>query len=125
QGAVRPGTCQRNVEVIAAGLGLEAVAARRARAAIGRDPVAELCVAAYEAATRACRVIPLVMPFTVYQKSHFHPLSAWFGTCRLYGATVGCAGWPAMPSCLRWRVALNRCRPAGVYGSKRPARPYP
>src|SRR3546814_16069216 len=33
-------------------------------------PVAELRIAANEASTRAVSVVPLIMPFSIYQKSH-------------------------------------------------------
>ena len=42
QGAVRPGAGERDIEVIAAGLGLEAALAGRAGGAVGRHPVAKL-----------------------------------------------------------------------------------
>src|SRR3546814_274332 len=56
--------------MVATGLGFESGSAARARAAIGCDPVAELRIAANEASTRAVSVVPLIMPFSIYQKSH-------------------------------------------------------
>src|SRR3546814_5225655 len=43
--------------------------------AIGGDPVAELGIAGYEASACAGCVIPFVVPFAVYEKSHVDSLS--------------------------------------------------
>src|SRR3546814_9572632 len=56
-------------------VGSSDLAAARARTAIGGDPVAELGIAAYEASACAGCVIPLVVPFAVYEKSHVDSLS--------------------------------------------------
>ncbi len=68
--AVGPRAGERHVEVIAAGLGLEAALARRPRCAVRRDPVAEARVRAHETAAAARRVVPLVVPDAVDENAH-------------------------------------------------------
>src|SRR5690606_2419290 len=57
QGAVRPGAGERDVEVIATGLRLEAAFADRSGTAVRRDPVAKLGLDAHEAAVPARRLV--------------------------------------------------------------------
>src|SRR5690606_34229343 len=64
QRAMRPGTGQRHVEVVAARRGSEVARA------VGADPAAEGAVLADEAAARVGRVIPLVVPLPVDEESH-------------------------------------------------------
>src|SRR5690606_8930654 len=70
QCAVRPRTGKGYIQVIAPGFGAESAAAAWPGATVGRDPVPEPGVAANEAAAGATGVVPLIMPFSVYQKSH-------------------------------------------------------
>src|SRR5690554_4488270 len=76
QCTVRPGAGKRHIQVIAAPFSLEAALATWPRCAVGRDPVAKLGIAAHEAAARRFRVIPRVVPDSVYQQSHVSLLCA-------------------------------------------------
>ena len=68
QRAVRPRAGERDVEVVAPGLGLEPARAGRSRATVVRDPVAELGVDAHEAAVLAALV--LIAPDALDQHAH-------------------------------------------------------
>src|SRR5690606_14619416 len=67
---VRPGAGHRHIEMIAACFSLEPRVTTGPGTAIGGDPVPELRVAAYKAASGAGSVVPLVQPFAVHEKSH-------------------------------------------------------
>jgi len=70
QRAMRPGAGERDIEMIAPGLGLEAAFARRAGRAFGGHPVAELRLGAFEMAGGGFRVIPDVVPDAVNEHAH-------------------------------------------------------
>jgi hypothetical protein len=70
QRAVRPGTGERDVEVIAPGRGRQPAFAGRSGTAVGGDPVAKLGLAADEASAAVCSVAALVAPDTFDQSSH-------------------------------------------------------
>ena len=75
QRAVCPRTGERHVEMVAAGLRLEAARAALGRFAVGRDPVTPFRLRADELAARCPGFIPAVRPFSVDQQSHdFHVL---------------------------------------------------
>jgi hypothetical protein len=65
EGAVRPGAGERNIQVIAAGLGLETGLSRRARAAVCGYPVTEPGLLTLEMPSGGLGVVPLVAPFAV------------------------------------------------------------
>src|SRR5690606_31965132 len=67
---MRPRASPRDVEVITAGLGLEAAASAWPRRAVSRDPVTELRFAADESPLRRLRVVPDVVPLTFNEHSH-------------------------------------------------------
>src|SRR5258707_10019312 len=67
---MRPGTGERDVEMVAARYGFEAAIAACTRHAIRRDPVAKMRILADEAATGRLCVVPLVPPDAVDQKAH-------------------------------------------------------
>ena len=64
QGAVRPWAGQRDIEVVAPRLGLEA------RRTVGGDPVPERALLPLERAAGRFRVVPLVVPASVDQQTH-------------------------------------------------------
>src|SRR5690606_19862002 len=72
EGARRPGTDQRDIEVIAAGLGLEAGFSGRPGAAIGRHPIAEARGLPHKTAlgVGALNGLPIVGPLAVDE--HFY-----------------------------------------------------
>ncbi|MNG21648.1 hypothetical protein D3C84_1060390 [compost metagenome] len=65
-----PGAGEGNIQVIATGLRLETTFAARPGAAVGGDPVASLGILALEAAVNG-GVVPLVMPASVNQQTHY------------------------------------------------------
>ncbi len=75
QRAVRPGAGEADIEVVAAGFGLEAADAGRTGAAVDGDPVAERRVLAHEAAAGRLGRIPDVLPSTFNEQSHVSLLS--------------------------------------------------
>src|SRR5690606_25957241 len=76
QGAVGPGAGQRYIQMIAPGLGPEAILPGWPGPAIGGHPVAELGLAADELTLAGFGVVPLVDPFALDQQSHGNtPLS--------------------------------------------------
>ena len=85
QRAVRPRAGERDVEVVAAGLRLEAARAAFGRLAVGRDPVAPLRLRADELAARFPGVVPAVRPFSVDQQSHDVHCPLRFPACRGIG----------------------------------------
>src|SRR3546814_434223 len=70
QGAMRPWTGIGDIEVIAAGLRLEAAAAARARCSVRRDPVAELRLRPLEMSPGRFRVVPDVLPLSFDEPAH-------------------------------------------------------
>lgn len=70
QGAVRPRASPGDIEVITAGLDLEAACLAGCRTAIWAYPVAPLRLRAHETAARILGVIPTIHPFSVDQQSH-------------------------------------------------------
>src|SRR5690606_23532856 len=75
--AVRPGTGQRDVEMVAPGLGLEAAFAARPRCAVARHPVAELRCGSLEAPAMRFGVVPFVVPDAVDEQTHDRS-SCWY-----------------------------------------------
>src|SRR5690606_12598328 len=71
QCTVRPWAGERHIKMVALGFGPKATHAAGPRAAVSGDPVAELSIAADKASARTARIIPLVMPFSIYEKTHF------------------------------------------------------
>jgi len=69
---MRPGTSERDVEVIAILLRLEAALAGGAGLAIGGDPVAELRSAALKMALGFLGVVPHILPNAFNQPAHLH-----------------------------------------------------
>src|SRR5690606_552029 len=67
QCAIGPGAGQGNVKMVAAGLGAKSTRTAGPGTAISGDPVAKLRIAAYETSTGAGCVVPLVLPFSVYE----------------------------------------------------------
>src|SRR5690606_37200856 len=67
---MRPRARPRDVQVIAAGLRLEAAASARTRGAVRRDPVAELRFAADEPPLRRLGVVPDVVPLAFDEHAH-------------------------------------------------------
>ncbi len=70
QRPVRPGTGKRDIEMVAARLGLEAARAAFGRPTVNRDPVAPLRLRPHEFAVARLGVVPAVLPFAVDQQSH-------------------------------------------------------
>ena len=70
QGAMRPRTSERDIEMIAAGLGPEAAFPCWPRSAVGRDPVAVARFPTNKSSTGALGVIPLVFPHSLDQHAH-------------------------------------------------------
>src|SRR3546814_11672804 len=80
QGAMRPWTGIGDIEVIAAGLRLEAAAAARARCSVRRDPVAELRLRPLELSPGRFRVVPAVLPLSLHNPAHVFPLTRFRAT---------------------------------------------
>ena len=76
EGAVRPWAGIADIEVIPSGFRRKPTFARRTSTAVSGDPVAELRCAPLELSARAFRVVALVFPHAVYQKSHVVLLSS-------------------------------------------------
>src|SRR4051794_26127866 len=80
-----PGAGERDVEMVAPRLGLEAAPPARACRPVGRHPVAELALGADEAAIGLAGVVPFVVPFAVDHQAHdafppgVHQSSAYYG----------------------------------------------
>src|SRR5690606_36420721 len=72
--AIGPWASQRHIYVIAAGLGLETAAPGWPGAAVRRDPMPELGVAAHEASPCTSRVIPLILPLAIDKQAHLYLL---------------------------------------------------
>jgi hypothetical protein len=70
QRAMRPGTGERHVQVVASSRGREPAISGRPGRAVGRDPVAVFRALALETPARTLRVVPLVVPDTVDQQAH-------------------------------------------------------
>src|SRR5690606_8606545 len=87
QRAMRPGTGERDIKMIAAGLGGKTAVPRRTGRAVYGDPVAELRRRTFEMALGGLRVIPDVMPDAVNEHTHdlllFAPVG--HGSCPIHG----------------------------------------
>src|SRR5690554_3615625 len=86
QGTMGPGAGQRYVQMIASGLGPEAILPGWPGPAIGGHPVAELGLAADELTLAGFGVVPLVDPFALDQQSHGNtPCLSDVNRCRPMG----------------------------------------
>jgi hypothetical protein len=74
--AVYPGASQTDIEMVPARLRLKSPFAVRAGRSVGGDPVAELALAANEAAAARLGIIPNVLPLAIDQQSHLRFLVA-------------------------------------------------
>src|SRR5690606_22612392 len=111
---MRPRARPRDVQVIAAGLRLEAAASARARGAVRRDPVAELRFAADEPPLRRFGVVPDVVPLAFDEHAHgFVPCGNGFGgSTRPGSAACRSRGSPAQPPESRLPAAATQVQVA-------------
>src|SRR5690606_27068336 len=90
QRAVRPRACERDIEVVASGLGLEAPLAPSRRSAVCGHPVAPLRILTHEFSAGFLRVIPAIYPFPVDQQSHGASfLAYWTVSSGMHRQTTG------------------------------------
>src|SRR5450432_2896187 len=71
QGPMRPGAGQGDIEMITPGLGSVAADPRRAGRTVGGHPVAENTVLTHETSAAGRSIVPLIVPTTVNEQSHF------------------------------------------------------
>src|SRR6202022_4219188 len=68
---MRPGAGQGDIEMITPGLGSVAADPRRAGRTVSGHPVAENTVPTHETSAAGRGIVPLIVPTTVNEQSHF------------------------------------------------------
>src|ERR1700738_2575331 len=71
QGPMRPGAGQGNIEMIATGFGPISADPRRAGRTVSGNPTAENAVSTHETSAAGRGIVPLIVPTTVNEQSHF------------------------------------------------------
>src|SRR3981189_495194 len=105
---MRPGTGERDIEMVTRRLGGESAHTGRARSSVGSNPVTKLALRAHEATLRGFGVVPTIAPLAVDHDSHNCLVRS-----RRDERRRAALGWECREAARRTGRALGEAMPAG------------